>query len=297
MAQTFTQLVDETQDTVSDFTDEAEVLIKRYINQGNQKFNSALRRYATRLAKKTDLVEDQQYYQFPQDTIRVSGVVVTSNSVDYPLEEVVSEIQWRELNASNSTTADIPRFFFVRGFDEIGLWPVPSEDVTDGLEIWYEPRQEDLVAADVTTGTVTVTNGSTTVTHSGTSFTQSMIGRSFQVTDGTHGFWYKIAGFTSTSVITLDNYYDGISGSGRTFIIGQVPQFPEEFHDALVDYAASRHYRRKRKSRLVAEHRALFEDALERCINSYAKKSTSKVISRKHTKFDSPFTRLPDIIT
>lgn len=72
---------------------------------------------------------------------------------------------------------------------------------------------------DYTTGTVTVTNGSRTVTGSGTTFTASMVGRKFRV--GSENAFYYIESFTSTTVVTLRDIYQGTTQSAGTYTIFQ----------------------------------------------------------------------------
>lgn len=254
-----------------------------------------MQRYFTRKSQTTNLVADQQFYQLPEDCIRVTGVVVTDASIEYPVEPMASELEWRALNSNNAGTVQIPRFFFVRGKDEIGLWPAPASNVTNGLEVYYEPRERDMSQDDYTTGTVTVTNASATITHSGTGFSQNMVGRYFRTTDGSEGLWYRISAYVSTSELTLENVYEGISGSGRTFIIGEAPQIPEEYHESLLDFVAYRFYLRRRDVAVAQQFKSLFDGALDDAKQRYASKTTNKVIHRRqYYRFDSPFTRPPD---
>jgi hypothetical protein len=56
------------------------------------------------------------------------------------------------------------------------------------------------------TGTIAVTQGSRTVTGTGTTFTSSMIGRKFL---GPDNAYYKIIGYTSSTVLLLSEPYQG----------------------------------------------------------------------------------------
>lgn len=71
--------------------------------------------------------------------------------------------------------------------------------------------------AEYTTGTVAVTNGSTTITGTGTTFTSSMVGYRFKLSSDDRS--YKISGFTSTTVVTIESAYEGDTASGKTFQI------------------------------------------------------------------------------
>lgn len=252
--------------------------IKRYINDGQRLFRNPLRRYYTRAEKVANLVEEQQYYQMPEDANRISGVVVLNNGQAFPLEQVQSEEMWRRLNIVPSNTVNVPSYYFIRGDDEIGIWPIPTDDVEEGLQIWYEPKQVDMTQADFTTGTVTVTNGDTTVTHSGSGFTQQMVGRYLQITNGNDGNWYQIASFISTSVVELGNVYQGIGGAAQTFLIGEVPDMPEEYQPALINYACARYYRRKGDKDMSNNYMADFEVEFTKAKEDYGNKTTGVII-------------------
>jgi hypothetical protein len=273
------------------------VLFKRWINQGVHIFQAKLGRAYTRTAQTASVVADQQYYQMPEDCIRPTGIAITIDDITYPLAEIENEMEWRQLNITIQTST-IPEFFFVRGRDEFGIWPIPADDITDGLEIWYEPREKDMSIADYTTGTVTVTNGDATITHSASGFTALMVGRAFKVTDGTEGFWYKIASYTDADNLELENVYEGTSGAAKTFQIGEMPTIPEEFHEAPIDYAMYRYYLRKRDNNSARDFKMIWEEELKEGQKQYSSKTTSKVIHKYpiHSN-NSGFMQTPTNIT
>lgn len=257
---------------------------KRDINTGGALLQNQLERRYNRKRLTTNLVQGQQYYQLSEDALRVSVVIAqSSGSTTWrpPMEEIPDEYTWSRFNQVPIT--GVPRYFFVRGFDEIGLYPTPSASITDGLEIWIEPKYNSCSQDDYTTGTVTVTNGSQTITHSATGFTQSMVGRWFTVTDGTDVNWYKISAFNSTSSLSIENYYQGISGSAKAFRIGEVMDIPEEFLEAPVDYAMSRHYKRRREINVAADFKQSFDDALKSAKNKYGKTTSQNLIPSSRT--------------
>lgn len=261
---------------LSGLTDATSLIkFKRDINKAGTMFLAKLGREYTRKSRTTNLVADQQYYQLPEDALRISNIIATSGGFRQPLEQIPDEQAWRYMNMTVPTGQ--PTHFFIRGFDEVGLYPMPSANVTDGLEIVFEPKHVLMTAADVT-GTATVTNGSVTVTDSATSFTQSMISQQFQVTDGTDGRWYRISAFTSTSIVSLENYFQGLSGS-KTYRIGQVMDIPDELMEGPVDYALFRHYLKRGDTKRAAEFRSLFESALEMGQELYSNQTSSQVIN------------------
>ena len=71
--------------------------------------------------------------------------------------------------------------------------------------------------AEYTTGTVSVTDGSATVTGTGTTFTAGMVGRKFRVSGGTAS--YTIKTFISTTVIVLDQTFQGTTNAAASYTI------------------------------------------------------------------------------
>lgn len=293
---TYQETYEKAQALSGDFSAANLLTLKQDINLGMHKINAAMNRYFTRKSKNADLVADQQYYQLPPDAIRPIGVTVLIGTRRYPVKQIRSEYQWNQINTV-SQTASWAQYYFVKGSDEIGLWPIPSAAVSSGLEVQYEPRDKDLSQDDVTTGTVTCTNGSVTITHSGTSFSQSMIGRVFKVTDGTDGYWYRIAGFTSSSVLSLEEPFIGLSGSGKTYKIGEAFIFPSEFHDAPVDYALYRFFELNNDPNRAQYHRNAFDSALINARQSYASSSSSSVVVAQDTMGLNPWLVAPDAVT
>lgn len=285
---TWQEAYEKAQRKTGDNTAETLEQLKEDINTGYHRINAAMNRYFTRRAKTTNIEEDVQYYQLPPDAIRVIKVRAkqTSNNNRYPLDQIRNENDWDALNTTNQR-GNWARFFFQRGSDEIGIFPIPSSDITAGLEISYEPRDRDLSQDDYTTGTVSVTTGSQTVTGTGTAFTQAMIGRVFKVTDGTDGYWYKVAGYTSPTVITLEEPYIGTSGSSKTFKIGETFLFPEEYHNAPIHYALSEYFDGVRNNPERADyHLSKWKEFLEDAKEKYASSSSSLVITGETEGFN-----------
>lgn len=266
--------------------------IKQDINQGLRLFKNAARRYWTRLEKSTPIVNAQQFYQLPADCVRVTEVRVVSGTLSLPLAQVDSEAMWNKLNVIPAVTINMPTYYFVRGFGEIGLWPVPSTNNVVTLVISYEPRMVDMSLDDVTSTsntytlanpstpvTATVTNASTAVTLSQSVVTQSMVGQWFQVNDGSDGNWYQIGTFVSGTAFTLVGDYQGISGGSHTFQIGQCPDIPEDYHLGLVYFAAYQYYLKRSDESSALTYKSLFEDLFTKYVETYAAKTTGLVQS------------------
>ncbi|SRR5260221_4966477 len=252
--------------------------IQQDINQGLRLFKNAARRYWTRTGISTNIVATQQYYQLPFNCVRVSEVKVVANGLTYPVEQVTSEAEWNKMNVIPAVTINVPTYYFIRGYNEIGLWPVPSTNVTNGLSLAVEPRLVDMSLTDVT-GTAIFTNNAVAITDSVTNFTQQMVGDWISATDGTDGNWYKLATFNSTSSFNLENVYQGITGS-HTYLIGQVPDIPEDYHLALVHFALANFFAFKRHDVDRATfHENIFNNLAEQFQNVYASKTTGQVIN------------------
>jgi hypothetical protein len=263
------------QQIANDFSAANLVIFKRDINEGCAMFLNRLGRKFNKEYLTANLVASQQYYQFASEILRISEVRVKNGTVYYEPQLVTSELEWNAIN-NVSTTGNVPLYYYVRGFNEVGFYPIPSASVTDGLIVSYEPQHVDLTKDDLTTGTLTVTNGAVAITHSGTSFTPEMVGRWMQVTDGTDGKWYKIASYSSTSVLNLENYYEGISGSGRTFRIGEVSKIPQAYQDAPVYYALDRYYQMQNDQATAPMYQKRFDAKVKSAKETYAH-STSRM--------------------
>lgn len=256
---------------------------KRDINLGATMFLAGLGRDYNRKSRFTDLVANQQYYQLPEDGHKLKEIIVNTGNWFVPLEQLPDEHAWRQLNMM--TVTGQPTHYFVKGYDEIGLYPLPKSTVTNGIELVFSPRHVEMTQDDYTAGTVTVTNGSQTITGSGTVFTSKLVGQWFQTTDGSDENWYRISAFVSATVLTLENYYQGTSGTTKGYRAGQVPDLPEEFLEACSDFAMYKHFTRRgsQKSRYSVGHagefKALFEEALLRAKNDYSQTTDNQVIN------------------
>lgn len=269
---------------------------KQDINQALRLFKNSARRYWTRKEVTANLVAGQQYYTFPEDMVRITEVKANTGGYNWPLVQVDSEALWNRFNVIPSNTVIVPQFFFVRGRNEIGLYPTPSVSVTGGLIVSYEPRMIDMSLDDTTTTTVTVTNGSQSVTSPSVAFNTNMNGMYFSVTDGTDGNWYPIIGATSTT-LTLENVYQGISESGATCQIGLVPDIPEEYHLGMVYYAAYQFYLKRNEMQNATLYKSLFEDLLMQFKEVYAAKTTGIVQKPISDNIFNIFWLPPGVIT
>lgn len=256
--------------------------IQQDINQALRLFKNAARRYWTRQEKVTNMVAGQQYYQMPADFVRVTEVRVNSNGLNFPVVLVQSEHLWNKLNIIPAMTINLPTYAFVRGNNEIGLWPTPSSTTSNGLIVSYEPRLIDMAVDDVTgitsEFTANVTNGSQSVSFSGSLVTPSMVGRYFSVQDGTDGNWYQISAYGSATSFTLANDYQGLTNTtAATFTIGLAPDIPEDYHMALPYYAAFNFYLKRKDTATAENYKTEFYNLLEEYKKTYSGKQTGLV--------------------
>jgi hypothetical protein len=250
-------------------------LAQRHINLALKKFKNASRRYWTRKEVTTNLVANQQYYTFPEDMVRITTVKATSGGLTMPITMIDSEELWNRINLVPSMTVGIPTQGFIRGRNELGLYPIPSTNYTNGLIVSYESRQKDMSIEDLTTATLNVTNGSVSiVASSGTPFNQNMVGQWVSITDGSDGNWYQITAYTDTTHISIENYYQGPTKSAVASIIASVPDIPEDYHQALIDYACYRYFLKRKDVATSADYKSLYQDALKDYKAVYAAKTT-----------------------
>ena len=187
-------------------------IIVSNINTADKLFQNAARRSWTLKEKNPDITANKQYYQIASDMYRVKSVrckTYTNGTVVVPLSEVQSEDEWNKLNAFPFRTS-YPTHYFIRGNDEIGIYPCPSEDVDSGLIVTYEPRIRDMgiddltFKATVTEGSVDITNPDSTGLPGGF---KPYMENDFWIksNNGEDGNWYKIQKVIDTNHIR--DYY------------------------------------------------------------------------------------------
>lgn len=280
---------------ISNLSDNASVTaFKRDINAGTARFLAKLSRPVDRQSKFTNMVAGQQYYQIPEDAERMSKIKVPNGSTTNVIRsmiEIGDEEAW--ININQTPQSGVPTHFFVKGFDEFGLFPIPGYSITDGIELVYEPKNILLTADDYTTGTISAINGSATVTGNSTLFTNLMANGNYvlQVTDGNDGNYYRIIGYTNATTLAIENYYQGITSATAQYRIGQVSKIPEEYQEAPVDYAMYRHFLEKGQLGDANEFKALWEGSLSDAEDVYGMSTSNQIIlANGRTKTFNPLT-------
>lgn len=278
---TFTQLYTEVfQGCGLPTTDSVNInLIKRNINNALKLMKSAAAQYYTRKEVVADLKQGQQYYTFNPDMIRTRNVRVNNGSLIFPIRTVESENEWNALNIIPSFAVFYPQRWFIRGPNEIGIWPTPAVDIAGALIVAYDSRLQDMYLDDTVGASITVTNSSVTVTSSTNSFNANMIGMKFTFTDGSDGQWYTLIGYTNSSTMTIENFYPNTTHTSTSTIIGSCPDIPEEFQTGLQDYAFYRYYKTQRGAAAKAnDFKNDFLLAQEGYIGTFGDKESSQII-------------------
>jgi len=199
---------------------------------------------ATTLSVESDIFANGESYHIADGTTYVGS-------------PVYDEKQWWNLTSPQTEySSDTLEYYQIEGRD-LQIFPTP--DTTNYfLVIKYVRTIKDLVNEDYATGTVTVVTGSRTVTGAGTTFTSAMVGRHINLS----GYWYKITGYTSGTVITLEVPFQEGSLSGASFTVGDIPLLPEQFSDLLTYRAIAFAYRRREDLNMATEYDRLYREGI-----------------------------------
>jgi hypothetical protein len=257
-------------------------LIKRNINTGVKRFKSAAFQYYNRKEKTANLIAGQQYYTLDVDSIRPTNIRINNGSLIFPIPSVESEMEWNALNIIPQFAVFYPQRWFVRGNNEIGVWPIPSTNISSAMIVAYDARYSDMYLDDTVGLNITVTNGSNVITCATSSFTANMVGMYLTFTDGSDGQWYKIIGYTNGTTMAIENYYQNTTQTNASTLIGSVPDVPEEYHPAFQDYAFYRYYKTQRGQAARAnDFLNDFTLAREEYVGTFGDKEASQVIKPK----------------
>lgn len=285
---TWTEMKQQAADNCGIYVDSPEMKkVGRDINTGVKRFQNAARRYWTRAEKKTNLIAGQIYYQFPSDMLRVSTVKVRHGDRYIPITEIKSEEQWNRLGTAPGFAANNAMYYFIKGADEVGIYPVPSGNVIDGMIVSFEPRMVDMMIEDTKLKADLVEN-SVIITANGGTFTPKMANNCwFTSEDGTDGNWYKVSKYIDSTHIWIDNVYQGATANSVDVRIGQCPPFPEEYHDAPVYYACHQFFLLRKDLESASMYKQLFDAAFAEYKQVYGNKTTGGVINPNNRNVSS----------
>jgi len=273
------------QDIAQDEGADALTFFKTNINVGQHILEAELGSYYTEETY-TDLTEASvQSYPTPDQFVRLKIAYVTVSSVRHVMEQIFDEAEWQALLAAQASgTSDIARFIFIRR-DRFEVYPKPAT-AGNTITFIYEASGKDLSFADYTDGTITtLANGAKAVTASGSTFTSAMANRYFKI--NSYPIWYKIASFGTTTTLTLDKEYTGISiaAGTETYTIGEMPRTPESTHHIPVWYAMMNYYNGfKQNAEKGTYYKSLYESDLRRAKVTYSRRYSSNYIPGRRSR-------------
>lgn len=274
----FTELkaiyADETQDTSTANVTRG----NRYMNMVHRNILSYWNWPFLETSATASTVASQQAYTFGYNFKRVKSVSVTVDDIVYPMKEVPDWDYWTWLNQYGSTqTSDIAQFYFVDD-TEVQIYPVPAS-AGNTVTVIFEKQIKDLSVEDYTTGTASIVTATSKYAIAGgsTVWTAAMIGRYFKF--DTDDWWYKVATRTSNTAITISRAFGSPDVSGDTYVIGEMPSIPEDFHDLIWLGAAGRYWTLKKEDNHAAFYLRQFKDGMEKMKQRYGYKSTGQYIS------------------
>lgn len=298
MAITWTDAQSKTQRIARDNAPGTLEQLNQDYNTGYHLFNAKLARYYTRKQQFTNILTSESIYQTPVDCIRITGITslvggTTNTSYSWPLTEIRSEYEWRTIT-SYRTANNWPAWYMSLGNDKFQVWPIPSQNVTNGFRLYYQPQDSDLSVEDVTStssgATVTVANGETLVTATSGVFNENMRGLWFQVNGVTDLTFYEIVDVPTPNTLTLKSAFVGYTGSGQSWRIGQLSIIPQEYVDAPMHYALGNYFMSKGSSDRAQFHLGsidrpgLFYQMMKDCDEEYSSSQTGSVITTESVR-------------
>lgn len=321
MRKTFSGLISYAQDGVSTTNSVIKTFLKKRINERYElvtdKLNTWTQSYIRTFTTGTIALADQQYYYNPPNLREIESIVLTdADSNDYILTPVYDQVEWDVLNAQTAVL-DHPSRYFRRGSD-FGIWPTPNADDYTGI-ITYTQRAMPLYFEDYTTGTVTATENDQTLTFAGGASTSTWkAGFWFTLTDSSgepRGTMYRIGSITDSTHVELETYFEETTEAGATYLVGQIPEIPEETQILPAIGAISDFYALKQKD---LESATRFDNkfwtgnynvtplqakkdkdygGLLAAIDAYADRDGSMILDRYPTDSDIFDMRVPSTIT
>ena len=214
--------------------------VKQFVNHRYTEITAELRNYTVQPEPMTAVTEaGEPYYHKPPDTGQFQAMTIEVGGVKYNLTPVHSQSEWNDLNEIDFSGTTIPQYFFERRYD-FGVYPTPQ---ADGYTITANSNLQpaEMIEDDYVTGDITVTKDAQAIIGAnGAVFDNTFVTRFFRA-DG-DSRWYKIAAFVANDELTLQTYYEGLSQSNITYVIGQSPEVPEELHKYIPFGAAADFY-------------------------------------------------------
>ena len=279
---------------VKDSSTRAQVIFLTGINEGLTLFRSKLKRYWALDTKKFDFTQNAGIYQAPEDLIKGDAIYFNNGNDRVPLTEVKNPDEWDGMIRQNSTGT--PSHYAWISNDLFQIYPAPDANYLrsagKGGEIRYLRRAKPLSQMDYTTGTVAGTQGSNIITGTGTAWSAGMVGRVFRLGDGNDDTnYYKVTEVTDATHIKIENNFDGSTFAGKSYLIGEQPNIPQEYHFALMSKGYHRYYRARRDRNLAKEYSDDFSLVMLQASGEYTGSDVSNVIESKlrHPTYQGKF--------
>jgi len=263
-------------------------LLKEFIRIGTKKLQAQLGLYITEEQRDITLYTDTisgtsgLAYYLPENFKSLTEFYTTIGTVQYPAELIQDIEFWRQISSSTTgSTSAYPQLVFIKN-DRIEVWPLPTDSDTNTATIRYQAIEKDLTQADYTTGTITtLANGASAVTGADSVWTAGMIGRYFKINDD--GQWYKIAGRTADTAITLEREYQGVSIATGTdnYTIGQIAKLPLDAYELPVFYAIWKWALFRKDTQLAREYERAWKEGVRDARVNWANRSSSAIIRNR----------------
>lgn len=274
--------------------------IPRFINNsdtdsvawGLEQVNDSLRYltgkfYFNEATYTTNTVSQQQFYSLPPQAKKLIDITVLIGGFLWTPNYCPNRRLWDILNTQTALYQDYPSYFFPY-YNQVGIFPTPSSS-GNTITMNYETRITDLIMSDVTqttsSTTVSATNGSATIVAAGNAFLNWMIGQwiriPFSTTNSTSGDnqWYQILAVPSATTLTLYAPYQGVSITGASFTVGQVPLLAEDYQDLPLYRMGYIYYTTRLKDTIrAAQYKALYDEGFDMLNKEYGQKITSPVL-------------------
>ncbi len=282
LSQHITEYLDATKDNDSD----AQIRAMRRINQAH-KYICGMMQWPWLEKVFTDTtVAAQQAYFLPISARILKDVTVTVGSIRYTPVEIQDPAKWDYLNGTSvNTKSDAVQYYHVRA-GQLYLWPTPANSNNTITYLALRKPGRDLQLLDYNIGTVTLTKGSAVVTGSGTGWasTNAKAGATFIYDDHEH----EILTVDSATQITLVQPFQGTSGSGLNYKIGDGTLLPEAFDDVVWIRAARDFYRTKTDTEQKRSLQEDYQEIITMMKQSTYGKTTSNVIPRSRSRMINP---------
>lgn len=274
-------------DLSTDPSSDTLTFFKRMMNVGYKLIFAELGRPVTEKTQTALTVANQQAYQMPPDFLFMKTLTVTVGTTVYPVAEEEAQEYWDFLNVT-SQTSDVPQVYFIRprfghSGAEILLYPTPST-AGNTIRAVYEATDKDLSQDKYVTGNANVTNDSATVVGGSSApvWIQAMVDRYFKVTDAVgDNLYYRIAVRNGATSITLENVFEGATGTNLGYEIVEIFALPEEMQILPCYYALHHFFGSKKDEKQEQKYLALFNQGLQQGKVRHATKSRSEVIRSK----------------